>query len=95
MHTSRHSRYATNHRGLVSTPKTMKARYAGVCSVTGQAINPGDWIEYDSATRTSKLLPPIDDGRYISNVIRTSGGEFYRNKNGRCEDAPACGCCNI
>lgn len=32
---------------------------------------------------------------YISNVFRTSGGEFYRNKRGRCEDAPACGCCTI
>lgn len=25
----------------------------------------------------------------------TSGGTFYRNKNGRCEDAPCCGCCTI
>lgn len=35
------------------------------------------------------------EGRYISNVFRTSGGTFYRNKNGRCEDAPCCGCCDI
>jgi hypothetical protein len=27
--------------------------------------------------------------------IRTSGGSFTRNANGRCEDAPCCGCCTI
>jgi len=31
----------------------------------------------------------------VSNVFRTSGGTFYRNKRGRCEDAPCCGCCTI
>jgi hypothetical protein len=30
-----------------------------------------------------------------SNVFTTSGGTFYRNKRGRCEDAPCCGCCTI
>jgi len=33
--------------------------------------------------------------RYRSNFSRTSSGaELYRNKQGRCEDAPCCGCCN-
>ena len=33
--------------------------------------------------------------KYRSNFIRTSSGaELYRNKQGRCEDAPCCGCCN-
>ncbi len=31
----------------------------------------------------------------VSSVFRTSGGEFYRNRAGRCEDAPCCGCCTI
>jgi hypothetical protein len=38
---------------------------------------------------------PPAEGRYVSDVIRTSGGVFYRNKRGRCEDAPCCGCCTI
>lgn len=29
----------------------------------------------------------------VSHEIRTSGGTFYQNKEGRCEDAPCCGCC--
>lgn len=32
---------------------------------------------------------------YRSNVYRFAGGaEVYRNKAGRCEDAPCCGCCS-
>jgi hypothetical protein len=32
---------------------------------------------------------------YVSNVYRfSSGAEIYRNKRGRCEDAPCCGCCS-
>jgi transposase-like protein len=36
-----------------------------------------------------------DESRNVSHVIRTTGGTFYRNKAGRCEDAPCCGCCTI
>lgn len=32
---------------------------------------------------------------YVSNVFGIGGREYYRNKAGRCEDAPACGCCTI
>lgn len=31
----------------------------------------------------------------VSTVVRTSGGTFYRNARGRCEDAPCCGCCTF
>lgn len=35
--------------------------------------------------------------RGVSDVWRSaySGREYYRNRRGRCEDAPCCGCCNI
>ena len=32
---------------------------------------------------------------YQSDIYRASGREYYRNKRGRCEDAPCCGCCNF
>ena len=32
--------------------------------------------------------------RYQSDIYRLNGREYYRNKAGRCEDAPCCGCCN-
>lgn len=33
--------------------------------------------------------------RSVSNHYRTGSTELYRNKRGRCEDAPCCGCCNF
>jgi hypothetical protein len=41
-------------------------------------------------------------GRYLARSIRrgvsdtwsAGGREYYRNRQGRCEDAPCCGCCN-
>jgi hypothetical protein len=32
--------------------------------------------------------------RGVSHVWQSGGREFYRNKRGRCEDAPCCGCCS-
>ena len=32
--------------------------------------------------------------RGVSDVWRSGGREYYRNRAGRCEDAPCCGCCN-
>lgn len=32
--------------------------------------------------------------RYQSDIFRHNGREYYRNKAGRCIDAPCCGCCN-
>lgn len=32
---------------------------------------------------------------YVSHVFGIGGREYYRNKQGRCEDAPCCGCCTI
>jgi hypothetical protein len=32
--------------------------------------------------------------RGVSHLWNSGGREFYRNRRGRCEDAPCCGCCN-
>jgi hypothetical protein len=87
--------------------KTMNARYAGFDSRTGASIRPGDQIQYDTATRRAWLAEPgdmgdLDDGQqaasrynpsWVSHVWTSGGREYYRNKAGRCEDAPCCGCC--
>jgi hypothetical protein len=74
--------------------RTMTARFAGTCADTGASIAPGDTISYDRSTRRTVLLLQRA-AVYVSDVIETSGGVFYRNKRGRCEDAPCCGCCTI
>lgn len=86
--------------------KTMTARYPGRDAITGARIRPGDQIQYDTATKRAWLSEPGDLGDEQQDVSRynptwvsyvwTSGGkEYYRNKAGRCEDAPCCGCCTI
>ena len=90
------------------TIKTMIAKYKGIDARTGAPIRPGDQIQYDTATRRAWLSEPGDLGdlddeqqaasRYnpswVSHVWTSGGREYYRNKLGRCEDAPCCGCCN-
>lgn len=76
----------------------MQAKYSGTCAATGRKFRPGATIDYDRKARTAVLVDATggaDQGRYISDVIRIGRQEFYRNKNGRCEDAPCCGCCTI
>lgn len=85
----------------------MLARFPGTCSATGVRFPRGATIDYDRVSRTARLvneskteedgvnLAKVFNPAYVSNVFRTSGGTFYRNKRGTCEDAPACGCCTI
>ena len=87
--------------------KTMTAKFAGRDAITGRAIRPGDQIQYDTATRRAWLAEPGDmadmsdeqqaasryNPTWVSHVWISGGREYYRNKAGRCEDAPCCGCC--
>lgn len=64
--------------------------------------------EYDDAALIAQLDHPDLDpeeaaavGRYlatrrtVSDTYTIGGRDYYRNKAGRCEDAPCCGCCTI
>ena len=72
-------------------PVEMAARYHGTCAATGAVIRPGDIVLYDRATRTVVLVK----ARTVSDEFVIGGRAYYRNRNGRCEDAPCCGCCTI
>jgi hypothetical protein len=71
----------------------MIARYHSKCAKTGAAIRPGDTIAFTRARRPILMQKMHNDG--VSDVISFGDNTFYRNKNGRCEDAPCCGCCTI
>jgi hypothetical protein len=74
----------------------MIARYHSKCAKTGAAIRPGDTINF-TVSRRPILVSRAQET--VSDVFVFSGEDgsraFYRNKNGRCEDAPCCGCCTI
>ena len=78
----------------------IKARYPGTCSECGKSFTAGTLILFSKLAARGSKTSHVDcgapeDRSDVSNVIRTSGGTFYRNRNGRCEDAPCCGCCTI
>lgn len=85
--------------------KTMLAKFPGYCARTGARILPGDTIDYHGRGRSilrarasardldSPNIRPSDVA--VSDHYIIGGQSFYRNRNGRCEDAPCCGCCTI
>lgn len=70
--------------------KRIQSKYPGRCARSGQPIPAGTWVEFDTRTRKVSLPEP-----YVSDVFQFGESTFYRNKRGRCEDAPCCGCCTI
>ena len=80
----------------------MLAKYAGKDARTGAPIRKGDEIIFDTVTRKAWHTDEDEDritftttSSYRSDVFQLGNKEFYRNKAGRCEDAPCCGCCTI
>ena len=76
--------------------KRITAKFKGKCRATGKTINPGDIVDYDTSTRALYLAARTQDhARYVSDIFGIGGKEYYRNKQGRCIDAPCCGCCTL
>ena len=83
--------------------KAMFAKYPGIDSRTGHRIRVGDQIKFDTVTRKSWIHErsdeqPVSDAsahNRVSNHFVIGGNDYFRNKAGRCEDAPCCGCCTI
>ena len=47
----------------------------------------------DAAAHAGRYLRQSME-RGVSHVWNSGGREYFRNRRGRCEDAPCCGCCN-
>jgi hypothetical protein len=75
----------------------MIARFPGKCARTGRAIKPGDVITFTAARKVVLVQQQHADNvtPYTSDTIQFGDRTFYRNRAGRCEDAPCCGCCTI
>jgi len=86
--------------------KEMTARFPGQCIRTGLEVRPGDRIIFHGRGRVELLrnaelerarASEAGRGRTrpVSDTYTFGDRTFYRNVNGRCEDAPCCGCCTI
>lgn len=74
----------------------MIARFPGKCARTGRAIRPGDVITFTSARKPVLVQQQHNAGSdNVSDTVQFGDRTFYRNRAGRCEDAPCCGCCTI
>jgi hypothetical protein len=73
-------------------------RYAGKCGKCGAGVPAGAGLcervngKFTAFHKSCGAGPVF--AAPVSTVFRTSGGTFYQNAKGRCEDAPCCGCCN-
>ena len=72
------------YRGICAVCSRTVPKHAGVC--TRKA---GGWIVLCASHAAA------EDTAGVVDTFQTSGGTFYRNRAGRCEDAPCCGCCTI
>ena len=72
-------------------------RYPGGCRECGGRVEAGAGrIAGKVGNRwTVAHLSCAEAGEAAVMVIEIGGNEYTRNRNGRCEDAPACGCCTI
>lgn len=87
----------------------MANKYPGTCPVCVRTVAAGAGtlkrvgrkfaaVHFECTERTSGRTDyQVDRSRDRSGAyeVRTSGGTFYQNRRGRCEDAPCCGCCTF
>lgn len=74
--------------------KTLTARFPGACRGCRGSIEPGDKIVNMGRGRNYHVDCDDPGGSDIIECYSpTTGNRWYINRNGRCEDAPCCGCC--
>jgi predicted nucleic acid-binding protein len=59
------------------------------------AVTCPDCLNADSDSGSSEPLRWSRGDSTSYGVVFSSGHRYIRNRNGRCEDAPCCGCCTI
>ena len=68
--------------------RTMTARYRGTCAQCAAPIAPGDEITQHARRVTTHAGACADD------LGSRRPAPSWKQRYGRCEDAPCCGCCS-
>ena len=90
-----------------TTSRAMTARYRGACLMCAAPIQPGDAIEQFArkvTTHAGSCAEQLkaEGPEYIAELAqrasssrrrRSSTSSTWKQRYGRCEDAPCCGCC--
>ena len=69
-------------------------KYQAPCGACGAVVAPHAGYVYRGRHRWIVRHLSCTDRPSVM-TIRTNSGTYTRNSNGRCEDAPCCGCCTI
>lgn len=83
--------------------RTITARFPGTCRRCDGTIEIGDSIRFGGRGLTYHLGSDCPEagtftgnGKKVTTIyFPSTGNTIYRNANGRCEDAPCCGCCTF
>ena len=68
-------------------------RYAANCAGCGTRVPPKGGTLRKVGRRWVVEHLSCEDGKNAVFEVRIGGNSFTRNRSGRCEDAPCCGCC--
>ena len=69
------------------------SKYKGTCKSCGGSIRRGEKIDWSKGSGARHIdCAEGSQGRSVEYRF-SSGATMYQNSNGRCEDAPCCGCC--
>lgn len=84
-------------------PRYTTNKYPGTCVDCGADVAPGGrmwksrgrWVVSHGGRCNAAPVANDHAPRRALLVTLNSGAELFQNGNGRCEDAPCCGCCNF
>ena len=70
-------------------------KYKGTCAICGNLVpcNAGRLVREGRSFYPVHLACHEAKNPQVNTITFSSGETITKNKNGRCEDAPCCGCC--
>ena len=80
---------------MTTASTTKPNRYAATCATCGNRVpaQGGTLSKQGTRWEVRHLACREDDSPQVYSVTTASGWSGTRNRRGRCEDAPCCGCC--
>jgi hypothetical protein len=91
--------YVGNGIGGFMAGRIITLKYDGTCRACGAHLKAGEQATWYGkgivyGKNCHKGNQKIVNGKIGWVSTGSDGKEYYQNYNGRCEDAPCCGCCN-
>ena len=73
----------------------MVNKYPGDCAVCGSTVPTNGGVLVKRGIRLQPIHLACAEGGSVVEFVTSRGRVLIRNRRGRCEDAPCCGCCTV